>query len=93
MVVELYRKFRAKFPDRITEPEAFLYSALPIPQIIPTPEDVVEAENKIRDSKYKPILRVALSSNTDLFLTGHKDFLESSVKDPHIISAAEFLNH
>ncbi len=32
-----------------------------------------------------------MAKQADLFLTGDKDFLESSVKDPRIISAAEFL--
>lgn len=93
VVDELHRKFREKFPDKMTELEAFLYSALQIIRVIPTPEDVEEDEDKIRDLKDKPILRAALFSNVDLFLTGDKDFLESSVKKPRIISVVEFLNH
>ena len=92
VVDELHRKFREKFPDKITEVEAFLYTSLPAIHVIPTPEEVVEAECRIRDPKDRPILRAALSSNTDLFLTGDKDFLESSVEDPRIISVAEFLD-
>ncbi len=92
VVDELHRKFREKFPDRITELEAFLYSSLPIIHVIPTPENIIEAENKIRDPKDRPILRAALSSNADLFLTGDKDFLESSVRDPRIISVTDFLS-
>ena len=46
----------------------------------------------VRDVKDRPILRAALSSNADFFLTGDKDFLESSVEDPRIISVAEFLS-
>ena len=46
----------------------------------------------IRDIKDRPILRVALDAHADLFLTGDKDFLESSVTDPRIISAAVFLD-
>lgn len=56
-----------------------------------SPDEALEAENLIRDVKDKPILRAALSSNADLFLTGDKDFLESSIKDPRIISVADFL--
>ncbi len=91
VVDELHRKFREKFPDRMTELEAFLYSALAMIHIIPTPEELYEAENLIRDPKDRLILRAALSSNADLFLTGDKDFLESSVIDPCIISVADFL--
>ncbi len=91
VVNELHRKFREKFPHRMTELDAFLYSALTAIQVVAVPEEIYEAENKIRDPKDRPILRAALSSNADLFLTGDKDFLESSVEDPRIISVAAFL--
>lgn len=91
VVDELHRKFQEKFPDRVTELEAFLYSSLPVIHVVPIPEEVLEAENLIRDVKDRPILRAALSSNADLFLTGDKDFLESAVEDPRIISVADFL--
>lgn len=91
VVDELHRKFQEKFPNRITELEAFLYSALPIIHVVDTPEEILDAENLIRDAKDRPILRAALSSNADLFLTGDKDFLEASLEDPRIISVADFL--
>ena len=50
-----------------------------------------ELESRIRDPKDRPILRAALSSNADLFLSGDKDFLEASIEDPRIISVADFL--
>ena len=43
--------------------------------------------------KDRPILRAALNAHADLFLTGDKDFLESSVVDPRIISVADFLDN
>ena len=92
VVDELHRKFQEKFPGRMTELEAFLYSSLSIIRVIPIPEEVFEAESLIRDVKDRPILRAALSSKVDLFLTGDKDFLESSVDDPRIISVADFLS-
>lgn len=52
---------------------------------------MVEDENLIRDKKDRPILRAALDAGADLFLTGDKDFLESSVTDPRIISVSDFL--
>ena len=73
------------------ELEAFLYTALSVIQVVPTPTELQDAEQKIRDPKDRPILRAALASNADLFLTGDKDFLESPVKDPRIISVASFL--
>lgn len=92
VVDELHRKFRSKFPQRITELEAFLFNALSFIKLVPTPEDAIEAENKIRDPKDRPILRAALENGVDLFLTGDKDFLESSITDPRIISVSEFMN-
>jgi len=92
VIGELHRKFQEKFPNRTVELEAFLYTALSVFDIVSTPEDVVEAEAKIRDPKDRPILRAALNAGADLFLTGDKDFLESSVTDPRIISVPEFLD-
>ena len=91
IVDELHRKFREKFPDRMTEMEAFLYHALGFIHVVPTPEEAVLAESAIRDVKDRPILRAALDAHADLFLTGDKDFLESSVTDPRIIGVSEFL--
>lgn len=39
----------------------------------------------------RPILRAAINAKADVFLTGDKDFLEAEVKDPRILTAAEFL--
>ena len=88
---ELHRKFREKFPKRTVELEAFLYMALPAFTIVPTPEVSTEAEASIRDPKDRPILRAALNAGAEMFLTGDKDFLESAVEDPRIISVSAFL--
>lgn len=92
VVDELHRKFREKFPDRITELEAFLFHALTYIRVVPTPEEPINAEAAVRDSKDRPILRAALNAHADLFLTGDKDFLESSIIVPRIISVSDFLN-
>ena len=91
VVDELRRKFREKFPNKMTELEAFLFHVLSCIEVSETPEEVIMDEKKIRDPKDRPILRAALDAHADLFLTGDKDFLESSVTDPRIISVAEFL--
>ena len=88
---EIHRKFQEKFQNKTHELEAFLYAALPAFDIVSTPDEVIDAESKIRDIKDRPILRAALNSGVDLFLTGDKDFLESSVVDPRIISVSVFL--
>ncbi len=57
-----------------------------------TPEDEIEPEYRIRDVKDHPILRAALYAHVDFLLTGDKDFLQSSIIDPRIISVSEFLD-
>lgn len=91
IVDELHRKFREKFPERLTELEAFLFQALSFIEVVKTPDDVVELERKVRDPKDRPILRAALDAHADLFLTGDKDFLESAITDPRTIGVAAFL--
>jgi len=92
VIDELRRKFREKFPNRMTELDAFLYAALSVIDVVHTPEEFNESEKLIRDEKDRPILRAALNVGADLFLTGDKDFLESSVTDPRIISVTQFLD-
>ena len=92
VVDELHRKFREKFSDHVTELEAFLFNALTYIRVVPTPEDTIDVEKTIRDFKDRPILRAALKAQADLFLTGDKDFLESSVMNPRIINVSEFLD-
>ena len=52
---------------------------------------IVKADGLIRDKKDRPILRAALDAGADLFLTGDRDFQESAVTDPRILSVAQFL--
>ena len=49
-------------------------------------------ETQIRDVNDRPILRAAIETKADVLLTGDKDFLESGVKKPAIMTPAEFLN-
>jgi predicted nucleic acid-binding protein len=56
-----------------------------------TPELDLEVEMKIRDISDRPILRAAIAANVDVIITGDKDFLESGVNDPLIMTAAEFV--
>lgn len=92
IVDEVHRKFEEKFSKYTTELEAFLYNALQIIHVVPTPETPEAEEGKIRDIKDRPILRAARSEKVDLLLTGDRDFLESGIEDPRIITAADFLN-
>ena len=38
----------------------------------------------------RPILRAALHAKADILLTGDKDFLESGIDTPKIMTAADF---
>ena len=91
VIDELHRKFLEKFPDKRLEMEAFLYNLVTSINVVKTPDIPVVSKMKIRDPKDRPILRAALEEHADLFLTGDKDFLESSVTDPRIISVPELL--
>ena len=92
VIDELYRKFQEKFSDKIKELNDFADTSLKTIDVVKTPDITVKSEGLIRDIKDRPILRAALDAGADLFLTGDKDFLESSVRDPRIISVAEFLD-
>ena len=92
IVDELHRKFQEKFPRKTTELEAFLYNAMQVIKTVPTPDDELADEGKIRDIKDRPILRAARKAKVSLLLTGDLDFLESDIDDPEIISASDFIN-
>ena len=92
VIDELHRTFQEKFPNRVTELDAFLYVILSNMECVSIPEEENPSEKQLRDAKDRPILRAALHAHADLFLTGDKDFLESSVTDPRIISVAGFLD-
>ncbi len=91
IIDELRRKFSEKFPDNIADLDAFLCSALESIEIINTPTKTSESEFFIRDKKDRPILRAAINAGADMLLTGDKDFLESAIQDPRIISVSDFL--
>ncbi|MDR2615117.1 MAG: putative toxin-antitoxin system toxin component, PIN family [Oscillospiraceae bacterium] len=87
---ELRRVYNRKFPDKLDLLQAFLAFALPVLEIVRTPELDLEVEMKIRDISDRPILRAAIAANVDVIITGDKDFLESGVSKPRIMTAAEF---
>ena len=91
-IEELRRIFNRKFPDKIKILEHFLSIALLAMEVVSTPKDEIEEEYKIRDVADRPILRAAIKAQANILLTGDKDFLESSVKVPKIMTATEFLN-
>ena len=92
-VDELKRIFNKKFSHRLAALDKFLSVALLTLELIPVPTDEIESESQIRDIQDRPILRAAITAKVDVLLTGDKDFLESGVKSPAIMTPAEFLKN
>lgn len=88
---ELRRIFNRKFPQKIPAMERFLAMALQTIEVVQIPDEPVEEENMIRDVNDREIMRVAVSAKVDILLTGDKDFLESGITHPRIMTAAEFM--
>lgn len=89
---EMRRIFNRKFPAKIQALESFLSFALLTLEIVPTPIEEQEIESKIRDINDRPILRAAISAGADILLTGDKDFIESGILNPKVMTATEFVN-
>ena len=90
---ELRRVYNRKFPNRIQDFERFVSVLTLSVELLSTPpiEEQRKEESAIRDMNDRPILRAALAAKVDALLTGDKDFLESGVTHPKIMTAAEFL--
>lgn len=90
-IEELRRIFNRKFPQKISLLEHFLSIVLLVLEVVPTPIEEIEKESIIRDVADRPILRAAINAKVDVLLTGDKDFTESGVSNPRIMTAAEFI--
>lgn len=87
---EMRRIFNRKFPQKIQALEGFLSLALLTLEVVPMPLEENILEDKIRDVNDRPILRAAINAKADILLTGDKDFLESGIDTPKIMTAADF---
>lgn len=90
-VDELKRIFNKKFPTKLAALDKFLSIALVTLELISVPDDEVSEELLIRDVNDRPILRAAINAKADILLTGDKNFLESEIENPSIITPAEFI--
>jgi len=88
---EMHKVTNRKFPHKAEELELFLYRLLYTVERVPTPTDIHDSESEIRDIKDRPLLRAAIKAEADVLITGDKDFLESSITNPKIITAAQFV--
>ena len=91
-VDEMKRIFNKKFPNRISSLDKFLSTALLILELVPIPTSENTSELQIRDVNDRPILRAAIEAKADILLTGDKDFLESGVENPLIMTHTDFIN-
>ena len=87
------RIFNKKFPNRLASLDKFLSVALLTLELVPVPTEENISEKQIRDVNDRPILRTSIEAKADILLTGDKDFLESGVKNPMIMTPAEFLQY
>lgn len=92
-VDEMKRIFNKKFPNRLDALNRFLSIALMTLELVPIPTEEYTSEEQIRDVADRPILRAAINANADILLTGDKDFLESGLIHPKIMTAAEFIEN
>lgn len=88
---EMKRIFYKKFPNRLAALDKFLSVALLTLELVKIPTREDNLEMKIRDVDDRPILRAAIEAKVDILLTGDKDFLESGIENPRIMTPAEFL--
>ena len=91
IVDELRRNFNRKFPSKISVVERFLSIAQYDLITVTSEDEAVSDEEGIRDVSDRPILRAARKARVDVFVTGDKDFLESTVSYPKIMTAADFI--
>jgi predicted nucleic acid-binding protein len=60
-------------------------------EVVSMPADAYVDEKGIRDADDRPILRAAINAGVDILLTGDKDFTESTVTQPKIMTVAQFI--
>lgn len=90
-IVELKRIFNKKFPNKVAILDTFLSLSMLTVEVVSVPNNEIEDEKLIRDEKDRPIFRAAVANGSDVFLSGDKDFLESGISDPRIISPGDFI--
>lgn len=86
---EVFSVFLRKFPKSLVVAESFFAEISAEMNIVS--EFSEHSEALIRDVKDRPILRAAIQANVDILVTGDKDFLDSGITKPRIMTASEFL--
>ena len=81
-VEELLRIFSRNFPERLPALKRFFEEVVNELKIDAVPEAVSDSES---------LLRAAIKAQADVLLTGDKDFLDSGIENPIILSPSEFI--
>lgn len=87
-VIEEFRKVVSEKALKLNSAVDTLFSRLPF-ELVYTPKWQENMPN-LRDEKDKPILAAAIVADVDLIITGDKDFLESGIERPEIVSHLDF---
>ena len=88
---ELRKTFKKKWPHKVHEVELFIQTFLPMVELILTPSELHEDEEKVGDVDDRPILRAAINAEADIIVTGDHLFASSDIEHPKLMKPAEFL--
>jgi putative PIN family toxin of toxin-antitoxin system len=91
IIEEVLRFGQNKFPSLLHKIQSILSSCNYDLILLDNNEPFLSDESKIRDLSDRPILRAARKANVTLFITGDKDFLNSLITDPIILTISQFL--
>ncbi len=89
VIDKLKNVIQRKLPDKSKDIDLFL-SKLSF-DLVYTPTEIKEGLFKIRDKKDYPILYTAIIENVDVLISGDKDFADTEVEYPEILTPAEFI--
>ena len=89
-IVDEFRKIVTEKSPKHNAAVDALFTKLPY-ELVFTPEWQSNMP-QLRDEKDKPILAAAILADVDMIITGDKDFLESDIEHPIIISHVDFWN-
>lgn len=84
VVDELKSVIRKKLPEKSADIDLFL-SKLSF-EFVYTPSEIKEGLFEIRDKKDYPVLYTAIIENVDLLISGDKDFSDTNINHPEILS-------
>ena len=92
IIDEIRRIFNRKFPNKIPDMERFLTVASYDLVTLKADDAAIRDEAEIRDVDDRTILRAARKAGVNILVTGDNDFLESTVTNPEIMTAAQFVH-